>query len=36
MKRIIFFVIVMIFTLSATMAFANKSDSNSEAEKTAN
>jgi hypothetical protein len=35
MKRTIFFVIVMIFTLSATMAFANKSDSNSEAEKTA-
>lgn len=35
MKKIIFFVFVMLFTLSATVAFANKSDSNSEAEKTA-
>ena len=36
MKRTIFFVIVMIFTLSSTMAFANKSDSNSETEKSKN
>ena len=35
MKKVIFFVFVMLFTLSATMAFANNSDSNSEAEKSA-
>jgi endonuclease I len=35
MKKAIFFVFVMLFTLSATMAFANNSDSNSEAEKAA-
>jgi IMP dehydrogenase/GMP reductase len=35
MKKIIFFVIVAIFTMSATMAFASKSDRNSEAGKSA-
>ncbi len=33
MKKVIFFVFVMLFTLSATMAFANNSDSKTEAEK---
>jgi hypothetical protein len=35
MKRIIFFVIVAIFSLSATTAFAGKSDRNSDAVKSA-
>ncbi len=35
MKRTIFFVILMIFALSSTITFANKPDSNSEAEKSA-
>lgn len=34
MKRAIYFVIVMFFTLSTTMVFANKSDSGSENETT--
>jgi endonuclease I len=35
MKKAIFFVFVMLFTLSATLAFANNPDTNSEAEKNA-
>jgi len=35
MKKTIFFVIVAVFTLSSTIAFASKTDKNSETEKSA-